>query len=290
MVEATTTAARTSNSRQLAAFLVLLAVLALPLGLQADEGKVEGTFTANGEAVSLPHVYVYPLEEGFYDESDPAWQIIFAAEPIAERDLDDFFHDFPYVKLKITKTSEFSDGAEAKLEVYGQDVQLSQNGSNISGGTYPELELESEGPDRFAGRVFMAEAHEFFDDSWQYDFTFSAEVSDPNAPIGEALPADGGEPGKAYVKWVEAIQSGDVKKIKKLVPKEYQSELDSPDFKEQLEFLQAMTPTKVTILGGSSDGETAILKVRATVMDEESEGEVTLIKDSGFWRATESSF
>lgn len=255
----------------------------------AEPATVEGTLTANGTSVALPYVYAYALEEGFYDASDPSWKLIFVERPIEERKLKEHIWDAAYVQLEITRTTEFGD--EPELRVYSQDVRLSaEAGGNLSGGEYPTLELESIGPDGLAGRVYHAEAQEFFDDTYQYDFTFRAPLSDPNAPIGEALPADGGEPGKAYLAWVTALHSGDPQQLKPLVPPELAEQLDAEGAKEEIEMMASFTPTAVKILGGSSDGETAILDVEGTMDGEPVRGKVTLQKTDGFWMATESSW
>jgi hypothetical protein len=63
----------------------------------------------------------------------------------------------------------------------------------VSGGTYPQLVIEGLGSDVVTGRVWHPESQEVFDDSYQFDFSFSAPISDPNAPIDEPLPDGGGE-------------------------------------------------------------------------------------------------
>ena len=130
----------------------------------AEEASVTGTLTANGETVELPHVYVYAEEKGFYDDKDPTWKVVFAAQPIEERELDSFFVDFPYVKIGITHTAEFDE--EARIRASSQDVKLPGKTGNISGNPYPELEWESSGPEVFAGRIYLPEANKFFDDTY----------------------------------------------------------------------------------------------------------------------------
>jgi hypothetical protein len=255
-----------------------------------DESSVSGALIGNGETIELPYVYIYEKQEGFYDESDPAWELVFAAEPIEERDLDDFFHEFPYVKLSITLTNEFGDGDEPTYEVYAQNIRLSPEGTNLSGGTYPEIEWESTGPEVFAGRAYIPEMQEFFDDTYQYDFTFSATLSDPDRPIGEALPADGGEPGRAYLAWVEAIQALDVERLKSMVPPEMAEMLDAEDAMENLELMRLMSPSSIKILGGSSDGSSAILQVIGVMDGEENEGEVELAKHGEHWIPVSTSW
>lgn len=270
---------------------VLAALVAWPgsRALAAEPAQVTGHLTANGKTVELPYVYAYALEKGFYDPADPAWKLLFVDHPIEERKLKDHIWEGAYVELAITKTAEFGDKPE--LQVYSQNIRLSpKSGGNISGGNYPKLELESTGPERFAGRVYHAEPQKFFKDTFQYDFTFSAPLSDPNAPIGEVLPPGGGEPGAAYRAWVEAVHSGDPQRLKKLVPPDMAKQLDSKDAKDQIAMMADMTPTDIKVLSGSSDGKTAILKVEGMMDGEKVSGEVTLEKTNGFWMATHESW
>ncbi len=270
--------------------LVILLGLALAgSAVAGEEPSVKGTFTANDKDVSLPYVYVYQLEKGFYNDSDPTWKLLFVEHPIAERDVDEHVWDSAYLELGITKTAEF--GGEPKLQVYSQSIRFSADSAgNVSGGTYPELALESSGPERFAGRVYLKEPQTIFDDTFMYDLTFSAPLSDPDAPIGEALAEGGGEPGNAYLAWVAAVHSGDLARLKELVPPERAAQMDDEEVKASLEFIQAMTPTEVTVLGGSSDGDTAILKVTGVMDGEAVKGEVTMQKMGDRWIAAGSSW
>lgn len=255
----------------------------------ADEPSLKGTFTFNGEAKSLPFVYVIPEAKGFYDDADPTYKVLFVAREVPERELDEHIWDAAYLELGITRTAEFDDAP--KWQVYSQNIVADPDaGGNVSGGTYPELELTSTGPDTFAGRVYTKAPLDFFGDTIAYDFTFSAPVSDPDAPIGDPLPAGGGEPGKAYLAWVAALHAGDLAKLKTMVPAEMAAQFDEEDAAEGLEFMQMMTPTDIKILGGSSDGATAILKVEGMMDGEKVAGEVTLVKMDGHWMAKKSSW
>jgi hypothetical protein len=254
----------------------------------SDEASVSGTLKANGTTVELPYVYVYALEKGFYDESDPAWKIMFVEHPIEERKLDEHVWDSAYVELSITESAEFG---ERELQVYSQNIKFAaDSGGNISGGTYPEIELASAGPDRFAGRVYLPEEQKVFDNTFQYDFTFSAPLSDPDAPIGDPLPADGGEPGKAYLAWIAALHAGDIELLKTLVPAEMVSRFEGDEVKEDLELMQLMTPTGLTVLDGTSDGKIAILQVEGVMDGEKVRGEITLEKMGDFWMATQAAW
>jgi len=265
-------------------------VAMLPSTTDADEqASVSGTFKANGTTVELPYVYAWAQDKGFYNDSDPTWTVLFVQHPIDERKLGEMVWDSAYVEIGITKTAEFSE--QPQLEVYSQNVKLSADAAgNISGGTYPTIELASTGPERFAGRIYLPEPQKIFDDTIQYDFTFSAPMSNPNAPIGEPLPAGGGEPGKAYLAWVAAVHSGDLAEVKKLVPPDMAGRLEDDDAKDMVEMIAAMTPTAVKILGGSSDGQTAMLEVEGMMDGEKAHGTITMEKKGGLWMSTGSSW
>ena len=271
----------------LAFLLGFVLYAAVPAGA-GEEASVQGHLIANGKTVELPYVYVYALHEGFYDKADPTWKVLFVEHPIEERELDEPVFDSAYVELGITDTAEFG---ERKIQVYSQNIRFAADaGGNVSGGDYPELEIESTGPERFAGHVYHPQEQKLFDDTYQYDLTFSAPLSDPNAPIGDPLPADGGAPGKAYLAWVAAIHSGEVDQLKKLVPAEMAAQLEGDEAAEQLELMRAMTPTDIKILGGESDGRTAILRVEGMMDGEAVKGEITLEKMGEHWLATRAAW
>ena len=155
----------------------IAAVLAMPLPAPAQDAEVSGVLTANGVETPLPYVYVWKEKEGFYNPDDPTWHILFVEREVAEREVDDPVWDAAYVEIGITHTKEFSD--EPKLEVYTQSIKLSaDSGGNLSGGTYPEFEIDGLGTDRISGRFYHIETQEFFDDKYHYDFTFSASLSE----------------------------------------------------------------------------------------------------------------
>ena len=268
---------------QLIASVVLLPTLAFAEG--PEPGTATGTITVNDEPVALRHAYVYREAEGFYDPADPTWSVLITAEPVAPRDIDDFFID-PSLRLKLTLTSEFSDSPS--LEILSQNLLIGD--FSHSGGEPPLLELEQQGPEIFAGRIHLAEPRTFFDDSYHYDLSFHALPADPNAPIGEALPEGGGEPGAAYRAWVSALHTLDIDAIRTLVTPDMAQMLDDPEAAEQLEFLASMTPTDVRILGGSSDDNTAILQVEGSMDGETVAGDVTMERHGELWIWTSGMF
>ncbi len=278
-----------SNNRLIILFTVTaclgLAVWTAAAGAEETAASVKGALVVNGTTVELPYAYAYAQKTGFYDETDPTWTLLFVGHPIDERSLDDHIWDAAYVRIGITRTAEFGDQPE--LQVFSQDIRFSADAAgNVSGGTYPQLELAVVGPESLKGRVYHTEPVEFFDDTFQYDFSFSVPISDPFGPIGELLPENGGEPGAAYLALVDAIHAGDLERLRTLMPPERAEMLAGDDARENVEFLQMMTPTGVEVVGGSSDGETAIVQVKGEMDGETVTGEITLVQLDGRWVAT----
>ncbi len=294
----------TSHRSIAIAFLSLLLAVG---SAAADEpaAVAEGFFTANGEGVELPYAYAFKEDGGFYEEDDPTWTLLFLSRPLEADDDYNMIWDAAYLRLGITETAEFDD--EPVIHVYSQSIKFSADQSgNISGGTFPELEVTSVGPERFSGRVHHPEVQEFFDDTFQYDLTFDVPLADP--PVvklegsaagaelenGEPLPEGGGEPGAAFIAWCDAVHSGEFDRIKALLPAEQAAMLETEEerelFAEDLELIQMMTPTEVEVLGGSSDGETAILEVTGAFDGETAQGEITMVFMEGRWINTAAAW
>ena len=269
---------------------LILCFAAVPVSATAD-ATVNGSLLANGKAVELPYVYVWAEKEGFYAPSDPTWNILFVEHELQPRELGKTIWDTAWIHIGITETAEFTEQEE--IQVYSQSIKFSADSAgNVSGGEYPQLEISGFGSDRVTGRIWHTELQEFFDDSYQFDLSFSAPVSDPDAPIGDVLPAGGGEPGQAYLTWVETVHSGDIEKLKRIVPPELATQLDtvSPEeASEEIEFMKSMTPTGVAIISGSSDQETALLQIEGLMEGEKIAAEVTMTRMGEIWLPTNFS-
>lgn len=263
----------------------LLAVFALAVGSNAQQpGGVEGSLIVDGESIPIRHAVIYAEDEGFYQDDDPTWTLVFSSAEIAPRDADDMFIE-PSLRIGITWTSEFGD--EPQLEILSQTLRVQD--LSASGGSYPTLEITSRDDSAWVGRVVHAEEQEFFEHTYRYDLRFHAPMVDPDAMVGEPLPEGGGEPGATYLRWTEAIHGGDLDALRELVPEEMAAMLDEPDAAESLEMMAMMTPQNVEILEGTIDGDEAMLRIRGTIDGEPVTGEITLTRQGDFWLPTGSS-
>ncbi len=285
---------RKSASKIFVAVAVCLSSILLTASTSAvAETTVKGVLIANGKTIELPYVYVWKEKEGFYDASDPAWSFIFVERPLKPQEIGVHVSDTAWVHVGITETQKSTQ--QRKITAYTQSLKFSAGaGGNISGGAYPEVEIKGLHTDHVSGRIWHANPQKVFEDSFQFDLAFSAPISDPNAPtvVGTPLPAGGGEPGQAYLKWTEIVHTGDIELLKSIMPSEMADQFGSitaEEAQQEVKFMQEMTPTDNIILSGSSDGEVAILQTEGMMEGEKISVEVTMTKMSGFWIPTNMS-
>lgn len=185
-----------------------------------------------------------------------------------------------YVRICIN-----ADGDECGL-------YFSHNNPNASFNTsgYGKFNLASAPAGRIAGRWLLAEPDEFFGETYEFDLNFDVAIT---PPPGTPLPADGGEPGKAYRAWTAAVAKGDVRVLSALVGSEYDTwrikSDDEDDVKAALKDLRDGTPVKATILRGRIDGDSAVLWVEGRDRDDIlRRGRVLLARAEGGWRYMEA--
>jgi hypothetical protein len=159
-------------------------------------------------------------------------------------------------------------------------LQLNKGAANRMTGTYKYADDDAEGP--------------------VCDLTFDialmgtrAEAPPPPPPPGQPLPAGGGEPGKAYLALNKAILAGDLDALAQLLAPEQAAEMQkargTPEFAQQLEFMQAMTAKDVRIKGGRIDGNRAWLEFDGTEGDLLRSGTVEMVREGGRWRVVSES-
>lgn len=155
---------------------------------------------------------------------------------------------------------------------------------NSSG--YGDFTLEPAPSGRIAGHWILSEPDDFFGETYDFDLRFDVAVT---PPPGTPLPADGGEPGKAYRAWTTAVAKGDLPVLRALVGGDYngwrlKSE-DQNDVKSALKDLRDGTPVEPDILRGRIDGDDAVLWVEGKDRDDIlRRGRVQMQRVDNTWR------
>lgn len=108
---------------------------------------------------------------------------------------------------------------------------------------------------------------------------------------GKPLPADGGEPWKAYLAYYKALDAGDLAALKKLIIAENVKDMDKPEFKEFFPMMKSMHAKEIKFVGGNSDGKTAT--IQATGKDpsgKASKGTITMVLENKEWKLKDDAW
>lgn len=184
-----------------------------------------------------------------------------------------------YVKLCVT-----ADGHEC-----GIDFAHRGPTRNFSSGGHGELAFVAQTPQRIAGTFKLPEAEDFFEETYQFDLTFDVGIT---PPPGTALPAGGGEPGKAYQIYLTALAKGDFAALRELAGESgaYRFPQDDPtSAKETLKSLRDEQPVVVEIARGRVNGDQAVLWVKGEDRDDIMRaGRVLMERTDAGWRFEEA--
>jgi hypothetical protein len=209
-------------------------------------------------------------------------------------------------ELKVTFTSQAIDraafAADGKIDIFdfmrmsGNTLSLridaegksgcidfgSDTGGGSSCGSYDDaLTLSHRDDQRIAGRFQSASGEDKI--AIEFDLPVTTKVERP----GQKLPADGGAPGAAARAHFAALEAGDFAKLKSISHPERRAMMEdseqSGEAKEMFEMLRAMSPRKVRILGGSENGDSAILDFVGEEDGQEVKGTIELERHEGKW-------
>jgi hypothetical protein len=182
----------------------------------------------------------------------------------------------------MTRITVNPDGAEGGLWFW---VSEPSDTFNTSG--FGKFTLTTNTPARIEGSHVLAEPEDFFDKTYQFDLKFAADVTSADFK-GTALPPGGGEAGKVYLAYVEAVAKGDVEALRPHLGDSAQWVLPADDpasAKSYIETLKFGTPASAKVTGGWQDGDRAVLKVEGKDGDGNAQrGVVLMVKDGERWR------
>lgn len=163
------------------------------------------------------------------------------------------------------------------------------NNRSISGNDVGELKLKTPMVARATGGFV------FRDDDMKCNLQFDLPIGGkgppgpPPKPWGTALPAGGGEPGKAYLAMHRATLASDVKAMLALATKDRADQMrksqSEPDFPKMLEMIKLFEPVQVRIVSGQADATRAELLIDGKNSDgAKMTGTVKLIREGGAWK------
>lgn len=147
-----------------------------------------------------------------------------------------------------------------------------------------ELSLSGGRAERITGVWSLAEGAGT-DPALSWRFELSAAVVDPVLGA-ETLRRGGGEPGKAYLAFLERLREGDVAAVRRFIanPWYLAEDATAEEIAADLETMRDSQPARARVTGGLADDRAAILDVEATASDgTEGRQRVLLHRKTGSW-------
>lgn len=271
------------------ALRLLLPAFVIASGIALADGS--GTFHDGGRAIELKSAYAYRMPDPFED-SVQITRVVFAdraidAAALADAtDRDDAIDELLRGAVRVDLNIE-ADGTVQNINTRVGDTSGSQSGS----GWYT-LDLKRNDEKRIEG-TFRSNDEEDKVSGRYYDLAFALDL--PGAPdLGPALPAGGGEAGKAYLAYQAALKKGDVDALARTMTKERSDELlahrNDADFKMMFAFIQAQALRDAKYVKGHGKGDAAMLEFTGKDSDGNlTTSNVTMQREGGAWKVEKES-
>jgi hypothetical protein len=280
----------------LAAFAASAAGGASPNPPALAAGTATGSVSIDGKSVPLRFAYAMAQPNKF-DKAKTDTAILLTEKPLPESALASL-NDLERAGSGEKRTSVLfvieEDGKPIR-EVVNHE-SLSGTNLQMSGMTHSEIKIGSRKAGRIEGSLQTKEPEKFMSHQYELKAQFNAgireakrEPSAPDAKIGQKLPAGGGEPGKAFLAFHDAVQRKDLAAIRKSKPADL-PDMPDEDLKKGLEVMAAMSPAKVAVQEGFSNGDTAVLYVTGMQGTQKQYGTVQMSRSGGQWRMTKESW
>ena len=163
------------------------------------------------------------------------------------------------------------------------DFLLEGGGGSSCGSSQKEgLKISKRSASTIAGSFALQEGPDNIDVHFDLPITRSVKRA------GSALPPGGGEPGKAVIANFAAMRSGDFEKMKAVAAPDKRQEMESANMPESdkqamIEFMKSMAPSDVKILGGTIDGDSALVDYQGKRAGQPTKGTAEVKRVDGKW-------
>jgi len=248
--------------------------------------NTEGQLTVAGNKVQMHYAYAM-AQPGFFDKTKEDIVLLVSNIPLTDKAIEDQWERNTLVSDGTLKTVEVTINSEQQpISVSVKHPAFKASPSGFSSNYIVELKTFNE--KNVEGRIYCKTEQEFFDMVYTFDFTFKAEVRRKKElpPPTEAEKAIAAKSPQAavYLEYVEAVNAGDVKILKKVLAAEVARELDGPDGKEMLEFMQIVNPPKAEFNRITEKGDSATLMLSAQDEGHDLIGTIEFIKEDNQWK------
>ena len=273
--------------RPLAA-VALAAGLAASISVAAQPRPAEGTFESRGFKVPIIGAIAFRGKSAIDKES-------VIVVPISNSGFrTEWFANFTDRRRAVSKRFEDSESAVIYLEFKpdgayrGMSYYLRQgNNCGYCGGNMGVTSTVKATGGKLAGTIKLK------DESRTMDVKLDVPIMSDD--FGSALPAGGGEPGKAYLAYHDALVKRDPKAVREVISNENREWFDEQQKKGKIAGeLNAMAkehPDKtVRIVRGYTKGNRAVLLLEGESSVLRLSGEAALMNEGGRWRMDDELF
>ena len=252
----------------------------------SSAGTASGTLTINGKGIPLNYSYAMDQPNTF-NAAKTDIAVLLTEKPLAEgalsgigdlRDATGKQHGWAFFKID-------TDGKPI-YEVIDHPSMNSQ--IQMSGFTWAKFLPKRRGTDRVEGSFATSKPEDFMGYKYEIEAEFSAPLLKaklpeplPDAKTGKALPADGGEPGKAYKAHRKAILFKDIAALRRTAPEAI--DMSDSDLEKMIDFMKAISPAAPRIKSGYIKGDRAVLYVEGVFEGKKNYGTVELVAKGKTW-------
>lgn len=269
---------------------VMLRVSALSLALAALAGNALAADGGSGEISLRKSAWTVADTVAFVEDGELRVAVSDVAfdRDAMRRDgklnvFDVLRHSGQTVTLSIGK-----DGPSGCYDYYVRAGDTQYSGSSCDGALDTAFSGLANDGTRAKGAVDWRKGDEKIVFSWDVTIlTLGDAGASDAAPAGTALPADGGEPGKAVLAHFAALQKGDWKAFKALAHPERQALMaeseKAGEHLEMFELLRSFAAQDVRITGGRVDAHTAHVDFTGSSDGQPVRGTAEVQKQDGRW-------
>jgi len=258
--------------------------LAFASGLALADGS--GTLYNDGKAIALKHAYAYRMPDPF-DKDKQITRVVFADKPIDAAALADASDRDGAVDDQLREATRVDLNLEGDGSVQNVNTHIGYSSGSQSGSGWYTLSLKRNDDKRVEGS-FRSNDEADKKSGKYYDLAFALDL--PGAPdLGAALPANGGEQGKAYLAYLAALKKGDIDALAKSMTKARADELlahrNDKDFKMMFGFIQGQALREPKYVKGNGKGDHATLEYAGKDADGNAvTSTVSMLREGGAWK------
>jgi len=265
-------------------FNVMLSILVV--SRNTPTFKADGQFIVAGDTAKLQFAYA-KAQPGFFDKAEEDIVVIVSNISLSEKAIEDRWELRDLASEGLLKFVEITiNSKQQPISVSLRHSAFKASPSGFSSNYI--LELKTFNEKTVEGRMYCKSEQEFFNTVYSFDFTFKAEIRRkvglPPPTEAEIEAAVNSPQALVYQEFITALNAGNVKAMKNIMSADIGVELDGPDSKEMIEFMQMLTPSnaefqRITVLGDS-----AILMLRAEEEGAELKGTVEFVREGRQWK------